>query len=175
MALSSCATLLPVYQHHVSSLTPWSPTFAHSMVDCLLSFSSLTHGVTYFPGCAPTFWFPDSDGHSPSWHSAPVDRYLGKTPSWHGPGVLVLIGLVLGYLYLSTAKFIFILRMSSDVWATFFFVSLSITSILPFFSYLPFPQKSSLFQICMYPASLQTNTSASLFLEKQTSSVTHFV
>lgn len=58
------------------------------MADALLSFSSLTHGMTCFPGSAPSFWFPDSDGHSPSWHRASVDRYLGTTPPWHGLGDL---------------------------------------------------------------------------------------
>ena len=58
------------------------------MADFLLSFSSLTHGVTYFPGSAPSFCFPDSDGHSPSWHRASVDRYLGTTPPWHSLGDL---------------------------------------------------------------------------------------
>lgn len=53
----------------------------------LLSLSSLTHGVTYFPGSASAFWFPDSDGHSPPWHRTLVDRYLGIAPPWHGLGV----------------------------------------------------------------------------------------
>lgn len=115
-------------------LSLWSPTFAHSVADFLLSFSSLTHGVTYFPGSAPSFCFPDSDGHSPSWHRASADRYLGTTPPWHGLGDLTfhptfilslpskkekgneyplpaLMVLALGWndLFSSTARFVFVL------------------------------------------------------------------
>ena len=88
--------------------------------------------MTYFPGSAPSFCFPDSDGHSPSWHQASADRYLGTTPPWHGPGDLTfhptfilslpskkekeyplpaLMVLVLGWndLFSSTARFVFVL------------------------------------------------------------------
>lgn len=145
----------------------------------LLSLSSLTHGVTYFPGSASAFWFPDSDGHSPPWHRTLVDRYLGIAPPWHGLGVSyfsphlqpepappqpkgekkkndalpALMGLVLGWkdLFSSTARFIFVLRTFWMLECLDFFLSLWVSLILPFFSYLQFHQKSWLFQIYVQP------------------------
>ena len=53
------------------------------MADLWPCFSSLTHGVPYFPGPAPSSWFSGPDGHSPSWHWASVGR---TSLSWHGLG-----------------------------------------------------------------------------------------